>query len=70
MLDVDAVLEKLDTLALGVAPGDRVCVAMECLETRGVVVGVRSSGRLLIRLAPGLFLDAPAHCVEGAGSVL
>lgn len=70
MLDLDMLFRKLDTFMVGVAPGDPVNVTMECLETTGIVVVARSSGRLLIRLAPGLFLEAPARCVEEAGSLL
>ena len=70
MLDLDVFFQELDTLMLGVAPGDRVCVATECLETTGIVVGARLSDRLLIRIATGVLLDVPVGCVEGAGSLL
>ena len=54
----------MDTPLLDTVFGDRVRVVTERFETQGVVVGGRSSGRLLIQIDVGVFVEISRMCVE------
>ena len=64
MCESDTTCDSSDTLALDVAPGDKVRVVAERLEIEGVVIGSRPLRRLLIRIGTGVFIEVSRFCVE------
>lgn len=60
-----SVLHGGDTDAINVRVGGHVrCVMGELKGIVGIVVATRTDGRVLIRLAEGLYVEAPSICVK------
>jgi hypothetical protein len=60
----DAV-DSSDTITLDVKVGDDVeCVLGQLKGVRGTLVASRSGGRVLVRLAKGMYLELPRFCVQ------
>lgn len=60
-----SVIHSGDTDAINVRVGGHVrCVMGELKGTAGIVVATRTDGRVLIRLAEGLYVEAPNICVK------
>jgi len=59
------VLDVSDTVALGFKVGDRVCCVVGDLKgVKGVIAAHRAGGRILVRLAGGLYVELPRFCVH------
>jgi hypothetical protein len=58
-------LDDSDTIALEVGVGEDVeCVLGQLKGVRGKLVARREGGRVLVRLAPGMYLEVPRFCVR------
>lgn len=63
-----AAIEDMDTLAIDVRVGGHVRCIMGALKgVEGVVTATRTGGRLLIRVAMGMYLEVPRICVRVVG---
>jgi hypothetical protein len=58
-------LEEMDTVALKFRVGGVVkCIMGELRGLEGVVAGTRSEGRLLVRVATGVYIEVPRICLR------
>lgn len=58
-----------DTMAINLHVGGRVrCITGELKGVEGEMVATRTEGRVLIRLATGVYLELPRICVQGVDS--
>jgi hypothetical protein len=58
-------IKSTNTVAIDFRVGRRVrCMMGELKGIEGVVVAARTGGRVLIRLAQGLYLEVPPICVK------
>lgn len=59
------VFDNSDTITLELRDGDEVvCLVGQLKGVRGKMVGCRAHGRVLIWLAPGMFIEVPRFCVQ------
>lgn len=59
------VLHVSDTVALEFKVGDQVCCGVGDVKgLKGSIAALRAGGRILVRLAHGLYVELPRFCVH------